>query len=378
MGRSNNNLLIVLLSAVTFLSGCALPRNPVPVDKMSIAKFVTIEDVRSVGLKYTSDPNNSNTLPQNCSVLALSGGGSDGAFGAGFLCGWTQTGKRPSFDMVTGISTGALIAPLVFLGPEYDRQLKKAYTTITANDIFSFFALSRESFVDTWPLQKKISQTIDQQVLDLIAEEHNKGRRLYIGTTNLDSQSLIVWDMGKIAASGNKDALKLFRKIMLASASIPGLFAPVYFEVEIEGVKYDEMHVDGGVIMSVFGYGPLFEVKTGGGKRSPEKNKLYIIYNGQAAAKGQQVKRNLPSIIPRALLTLTKSHAWGDLYRLYTIAEKNGIDFNYICIPDNYTPATDTYFDNKEMNKVFDLGFEMGRGNCKWSKTPPGLDTNGS
>lgn len=376
MGRSKKGFFLgLLLVAAVFLTGCTLPRNPVPVDKMSIAHLAAVKNARTTGIRHAADPNcGKRQLPEDLNILALSGGGPDGAFGAGFLCGWT-TAARPQFDMVTGISTGALIAPFAFLGPQYDSMLKEAYTTVTAKDVFVPFIMSGESFADAGPLKKEINRVITPQIVEAVGAEHKKGRRLYIGTTNLDSQKLVVWDMGRIASSGSGDAVELFRKILLASSSIPGLFAPVYFEVEADGAKYDEMHADGSLMTSVFGYGPLFEVKCDRRKPPKKTNTLYIIYNGQPAAAARQVKRNLSSIIPRALLTLTKSHAWGDLCRLYTISEKNGIDFNYIGIPDNYIPLTDKSFDKEEMNRLFKLGFEMGRKPGQWRKIPPGFDT---
>ena len=166
--------------------------------------------------------------------LALSGGGDDGAFGAGVLCGWTAHGDRPEFKLVTGISTGALIAPFAFLGSSYDDTLRYLYTGITGKDIFSMKSLLtvlwRESVADTQPLAKMLDKYVDESMLAEIAAAHTKGRRLIIGTTQLDAQRLVLWDMGAIASSGDPDAIKLFRKIMLTSASIPGAFPAAIYQ----------------------------------------------------------------------------------------------------------------------------------------------------
>jgi predicted acylesterase/phospholipase RssA len=235
--------------ALVFLgsAGCSLLRNPVPTELMADADLVAIKGVRGWGGEYsrqlqedmvksvrqqregdfplTADGSTSYT------ALALSGGGANGAFGAGFLCGWTEAGTRPEFKLVTGISTGALIAPAAFLGPEYDQKLRDIYTKVATEDIMdvrSFLTLLwSESLAKIAPLQTLIERNVDQEVFEAVAEAHNRGRRLYIGTTNLDAQRFVVWNMGAIATSGHPRALELFRKVMLASASIPAAFPPV-------------------------------------------------------------------------------------------------------------------------------------------------------
>jgi predicted acylesterase/phospholipase RssA len=169
-------------------------------------------------------------------ILAISGGGADGAFGAGLLCGWTKHGDRPRFKLVTGVSTGSLIAPFAFLGPEYDARLKEVYTTISTKNIYQVRSLLKmlrsDSIADTWPLAELAAKSMDDDLLRAIAAEHQKGRRLFVGTTNLDAQRLVIWDMGAIAAIGTPEAFKLFRRILLASAAIPVMFPPIYLEVE--------------------------------------------------------------------------------------------------------------------------------------------------
>ena len=183
----------------------------------------------------------------------MSGGGSNGAFGAGLLYGWTKTGTRPDFKLVTGISTGALIAPFAYLGSDFDEELKLVYTTITAENILQkrnilAILFKSESLANTDPLQQLVEQYISEDTLRAVAERHDRGHRLYIGTTHMDAQHLIVWNMGLIAKQQSSKALDLFRKVMVASASIPVAFPPVFIEVEIDGEPFDEMHVDGGTL----------------------------------------------------------------------------------------------------------------------------------
>jgi predicted patatin/cPLA2 family phospholipase len=193
--------------------------------------------------------------------LSLSGGGGDGAFGAGVLVGWSESGKRPKFDVVTGISTGTLIAPMAFLGAEYDEKMREAYTTISAADVEEHQELAAllgatDSLSAGAPLQKLIARYVTQQMLDEIAVQHRKGRALLNGTTNLDAQRPVIWDIGSIAESGLPDALALTRQIIRASASIPGEFPPVKIAVNAAGKPYHEIHVDGGVTRQVFLFPP--------------------------------------------------------------------------------------------------------------------------
>ena len=176
--------------------------------------------------------------------LAISGGGSDGAYGAGVLTGWTEAGTRPEFAVVTGSSIGSLIAPFAFLGPRYDEEIRKNFTTIAAADIFED-RVTRDSLFDHWPLKRIIEQRVTAKLLSEIAAEHARGRRLLVATTNLDAGRRVLWNMGAIAARGDDKALKLFRDILLASCSIPGFFSPVGIEVEANGKRFEEMHNDG-------------------------------------------------------------------------------------------------------------------------------------
>jgi predicted patatin/cPLA2 family phospholipase len=188
-------------------------------------------------------------------LLAISGGAEDGAYGAGLLVGWSDAGTRPVFDLVTGVSSGALIAPFVYLGREHDNQLREIFTKYGRKDIFTYNVpglLEGSALADDAPLARLIEKYVDDAFLKEIARERIKGRILLIGTTNLDTQRPVLWDMGRIAMSNNRDAMVLFRKILLASATLPGVFPPVRIQVRVGGQNYDELHVDGGVTRQVF------------------------------------------------------------------------------------------------------------------------------
>jgi hypothetical protein len=244
--------------------------------------------------------------------LALSGGGSDGAFGAGVLVGWTASGKRPEFDLVTGVSTGALTAPFAFLGPKYDPALKHVFTQSSTKDIAIMQPvrglLGGDSLASNAPLAKVIAYYIDEGFLREVSEEHRKGRRLLIGTTNLDAERPVIWDMGRIATSGSPDALQLFRTVLLASAAIPAVFPPGFIKVAVEGAVYDEMHVDGGTTREVFLVPTQFMAsRVDGGLGINPIRCADIIRNGHVAPEYKAVKARTLSIAGRAVSSLIKS-----------------------------------------------------------------------
>ena len=317
--------------------------------------------------------------------LALSGGGANGAFGAGFLNGWSSTGTRPVFKIVTGVSTGALMAPFAFIGPEYDLALQQFYTTTRSRDVFmlgSTFGIlwqlvAGEALADTRPLQAMIASHVDEPLLRRVAEAHRQGRRLYIGTTNLDAPRFVVWNMGLIASSGRPGALELFRKVMLASASIPVAFPPVFFDVELArgGPRYDEMHVDGGVGARVFLNGGVFRgsvMRRRGGVGGTGKENIYVIHNGQLVPLPDPIPRSLSAIAVRVIDASGRAAAVGDLFRIYAYAQREDAGFQWVTIPEDVTMEADEFFDPVQMQALYDLGFRMAAAGGDWSTLPPG------
>ena len=235
-------------------------------------------------------------------LLALSGGQEDGAFGAGLLVGWSERGDRPRFKIVTGTSTGALAAPFAFLGREYDWALKKIYTETQAADVvsgkrFLLSAVNNEALMDSGPLEQSIAKYLDIKILDRIGEEYEKGRLLLISTTNLDTGRLAIWNVGAIAASGHPRRLDLVRKIILASAAIPGMFPPVMIDVLLDQAKHQEMHVDGGTVSQVFLYPPSLklgghpaagEFRPSGRLRHPQRPRIACAGEGRAQDPGDR------------------------------------------------------------------------------------------
>jgi hypothetical protein len=308
--------------------------------------------------------------------LAISGGGSDGAFGAGLLVGWSEAGARPKFDLVTGISTGALIAPFAFLGSEYDPQLKEVYTSYDANDIARkrplISVLADVSIADDSPMAHLIARYVTPDFVDRIAAEHRKGRRLLIGTTHLDAQRPVIWDMGRIAIRNDQNAINLFRKVMLASASIPGVFPPVLISVDQDGKLFDEMHVDGGVARQVFIFPTHFDPLTLDRElnRSPTR-RLFVIRNARLNPEWQTVEPQLLKIAGRSIASLIKYQGRGDLDRMYLQCRSYKIDFNLASIPVSFSEREKQPFDLEYMNALFDVAYDLGRQGYHWQKKPP-------
>jgi hypothetical protein len=310
-------------------------------------------------------------------LLAISGGGSDGAFGAGLLVGWTEAGTRPEFKIVTGVSIGALTAPFAFLGPEYDDQLRKVFTTISADDIRerrSFLdAIFGDGLSDTTPLWNLIRRYIDEQMLEAIAEEYSKGRLLFIATTNLDAQRSVIWNIGEIAKSGHPEALNLFRRILFASASIPGAFSPVMIDVEANGKRFQEMHVDGGTVAQVFIYPPSIKIeKVTKAYGVGRERVLYVIRNARLDPQWASVERSIFAISTRAIQSLIQAQGVGDLYVIYLQSQRDNLDYNLAFIPPDFNAPHKEIFDTDYMNQLFGYAYGLSKEGYPWEKYPPG------
>ena len=311
-------------------------------------------------------------------ILALSGGGGDGAFGAGLLAGWTARGTRPQFEVVTGVSAGAIIAPFAYLGPRYDRTLHEIWTNYETSQIVTAQILpgllGGSALTDTAPLQALIAKYVDRRFLGEIAREYRRGRVLLIGTTNIDAQRPVVWNMGEIAASQHPDALSLFRKVILASAAIPGAFPPVSIEVRADGKIYEEMHVDGGTTREIFvspvevpltAFDPLYE--------QPPLRKIYLIKNGKLAPEYDAVPKQTIPISVRAIYTLIKSQSQGEIYKVWRMSRDAGADFNLLAVPATFNQKASQAFDPAYQTALYEEGYRLGRAGNAWQKRPPVL-----
>jgi predicted acylesterase/phospholipase RssA len=329
---------ITSILAIAVMAGCAsaIKRNPVPESLIDVAEVRNLEDVRFWG--DAAPPNFQAWLKesrwdqmgsQSHHYLAISGGGENGAYGAGFLNGWSAAGTRPEFTIVTGISTGALLAPFAFLGPDYDDDIKAFYTEFSKDDLVErrsiFKMLSNASIIDNRLLREKVAQYITQELMQKIAAEYQKGRILIVGTTNLDTSRPVLWSIGRIAASGAPNALELIHDIIIASTSIGGVFPPVIISVEANGESYDEMHVDGGTVNQVFMY-PLgmdfSEIKKRVGLT--ENPKVYVLRNAPLNPAYQVVKYSMLEVVGQSVTSLLRTQGIGDIERIYLEARRDG------------------------------------------------------
>lgn len=307
------------------------------------------------------------------SLLAISGGGGDGAYAAGLLAGWTQAGTRPVFKVVTGISTGALAAPFAFLGSAFDKKLEMVFTKPSTKDIAKkkpfWAALFSDALSDASPLGRIIDRNIDDEVLSRVAAEYHNGRLLIIATTNLDAAQPCIWNMGAIAASGHPKALEFFRTILKAAAAVPAVFPPVMIDVEVDGRRYQEMHVDGGTTAQVFVYPAEVHVDVLGGKR---ERSLYVIRNARLDPDWSAVERKTLSIANVAIASLVRTQGFGDLYRIYALAQRDGVDYNVAYIPRDFTVPHPDSFDPAYMQSLFEFGRRQAAAGYPWAKAPPG------
>jgi len=371
--------------AAAFVAGCNPPaRLDALPSGAGVVSFLQISNARfdsedSEALKQEIWQSLTREYPKlSNTMLALSGGQEDGAFGAGLLVGWSKQGSRPQFKIVTGTSTGALAAPFAFLGSEYDWALKKIYTETQSGDVASsarslLSAVNSDSLMDNSPLAQSINRYLDVNLLDRIAEEYEKGRLLLISTANLDTGKLVIWNIGAIAASRHPARLKLVRNIMLASTAIPGIFPPVMIDVALDKDKRQEMHVDGGTVSQVFLYPPSLQLGTILWREGSTRPAAYVIRNGRASPLPEKVERKTLSIAGRAVQTMIASNGVGELYRIYTATRRDAIDFNLAMIGNDFTHPYTKPFDHAYMVKLFEHGLSKGIMGKQWQKVPPGF-----
>jgi hypothetical protein len=315
-----------------------------------------IPDARAWG---DSEQEFSRLLPQASGPwLAISGGGSDGAFGGGVLAGWSETGARPQFAVVTGASIGSLLAPFAFLGSRHDEEVRNTFTSISAADIFED-RKTRDSLFDSWPLRRQIELRVTRQLLSNIAAEHARGRRLFVATTNLDAGRRVVWNMGAIAARGDDRALKLFHDILLASCSIPGFFSPVGIEVEAHGRKFEEMHSDGTLTA------PFFVVPesmlSASGTAPPPLGQLYLLVNSKLSPDFSMTDPSIAGVLSRSITAALKSAMRAGIMLISAGAQRHGFGLRIAHVDDGFNHPHRGVFDGAYMRALYDYGVAAGR-----------------
>ncbi len=389
--------LVASIAIAIFSAGCAasLDRAIVPESLAAVAQIDGMADIRTWGdqgqaasrrfiasegsrIKARLQEARRRGLKPTSNLLALSGGADDGAFGAGLLVGWSQNGDRPQFDLVTGVSAGALIAPFAFIGADYDQQLSEIFTNYGGDQIYQANILAGilggPGIALNEPLKKLVARYVDADMVRRLAEERAKGRILLIGTTNIDVQRPVFWDIGRIAQSGHQHSVHLIRDVLIASAAIPGVFPPVRIKVKAGGKQYEELHVDGGTTREVFFSPTDFTFKeldkAIGTKVS---RRLFVIRNGKLGPEWEATGETALAIGARSLSTVLKNQTLGDLIRMHAKAKAEGIDYNLAAIPDGFKAAHPAPFDQGYMKALYAEGFRLGREGYAWMKEPPGM-----
>jgi predicted acylesterase/phospholipase RssA len=311
--------------------------------------------------------------------LAISGGGQDGAFGAGLMNGWTASGQRPEFQIVTGISTGALSAPFVFLGPDYDDKLREVYTTKKTSDLvesrsWTVIATGDSAF-DNTRLRSLIDSYIDAEMIRRLSEEYRRGRRLFVGTTNLDAGRPVAWNITSIAASDYPEKQKLIVDVLLASASIPGVFPPVLIEVDVGGTTYDELHVDGGAVSQVFVYPSSLDFAEVLKRVEITKPfNIYVIRNSKLKPDWKPVEAGIFEITATSISSLIRTQGLGDLSSIYLLSQRDGGNFKLAYVPDDFDVDYDEMFDPEYMKALYDVGYALAKDGIDWEKLPPSAE----
>ncbi|WP_374207780.1 patatin-like phospholipase family protein [Bradyrhizobium sp. 190] len=374
--RTGSRLLrsAVLLCSLALAACTSLPRTPYSAAEASGSRVLDIDGLR----RYTDEPVTKFRFEKDDrsstrTYLALSGGGADGAYGVGVLNGWTAAGSRPAFSVVSGVSTGGLIAPFAFLGSQYDDTLREVYTSGIAESLLNDPSIIRVLFgsglFGNKRLRELVARYVGPEILAAVARENAKGRKLLVVTTDLDTQRTVVWDMGKIAAIGSPEALRLFRDVMAASASIPLVFPPILIEAEGQGRRFEEMHVDGGVTAPVLTLPDalLFQGRLPGNSRM----NIYILVNKKLERTFELVSNSTIDVASRSLSSITQSQTRSVIFSTYDFAKRNRWGFHLSYIERDYPASSSEGFDTAYMRALYQYGYEKAASGRAWTSTLP-------
>ncbi|MGY4504897.1 putative patatin/cPLA2 family phospholipase [Bradyrhizobium sp. GM24.11] len=357
------------------LAACtSLPRTPYTAADASASRVLDIDGLR----RYADEPITKFSFEQDKvtgsrTYLALSGGGADGAYGVGVLNGWTAARNRPTFSVVSGVSTGGLIAPFAFLGSQYDDTIRELYTSGIAESLLNDPSIIRVLFgsglFGNTRLRELVARYVGPEIMAQVARENAKGRRLLVVTTDLDTQRTAIWDMGKIAAVGTPEALKLFRDVMAASASIPLVFPPILIEAEGQGRRFQEMHVDGGVTAPVLTLPEalLFQGRLPGNA----KMDIYILVNKKIERNFELVANSTIDVASRSLSSITQSQTRSIIFSTYDFAQRNHLGFHLSYIERDYPAPPSEGFDTGYMQALYQYGYEKAAGGQAWTSRMP-------
>lgn len=382
-----------LCLAAALLAGCGLmsrcrpaqhfvvqrPSEPYP----EVTRPTTVSIAAALGPPQVDPDPHSKSLTKPLKILAVCAGGMDAAFSAGALVGWTKAGDRPTFDIVTGTSSGAMAGAFAFLGPKYDNRLIAVFTDLIASDMFRVRPIRNllrdGALASPQALESLIESEITDEFLADLRAAHAAGRRLFIGTTHVETRRLVVWDLGAIASSDRPDAAVLVRKIMLASVTWPGLLPPVEFLVEADGQARHEHHIDGGASAQVFvRFGPV-SGWPGRDEASPgwlAGSDLYVLACGRLFETAKQAPPQLLDRILGGVSCITGSLARADMYRLYALSLASGMNFHLLALPPEYRGIDQSLLkvDSSELARLFNAGYRLTASRTPWRHTAPGVE----
>jgi hypothetical protein len=374
----------VCLSAVVVAAGCAaihreqapeLALNTTtPVGFQTVVRYVngySTEDPRAIGVHFLEALRRRRgaSMDGTLNILALSGGGAGGAFGAGALVGLSERGERPQFDIVTGVSAGALIAPFAFLGPAWDAQLTDAFLGPRAEHLLDsrgVRVLFQPGVYGSGPLVELVDHFVSDELIQAVAQQAALGRLLLVATTDLDKEETVIWDMGRIAAHGGEAARTLFRNVLVASASIPGVFEPIVIPVEKAGVRYDEMHVDGDVTVPFFVAPALAYIRPVDANGLKGAN-IYVLVNGQLGGVPYTTPVDTVSIISRSYSATLTHLARTNVVLTSEFAQKYDMDFRFSSLPMDYPFRGPLDFQQSSMRTLFNYGADCAREGRLWT-----------
>jgi hypothetical protein len=369
-----------LLFSVLVLAGCttihrepapeSILGTPAPVGFHSDIRYAST-DPRAIRSRFSEiiqrrrDASRDHAL----NILALSGGGSGGSFGAGALVGFSQQGKRPQFDVVTGVSAGALIAPFAFLGPAWDARLDQNFSGAHSENFLVprwLGVLFRPGLYRNEPLVRFVDDFVTDEMIREVADQAALGRLLLVATTDLDKEETIIWDMGRIAAQGGEAAHNLFRDVLVASASIPGVFPPIIIPVENASSRYDEMHVDASATVPFF-VAPALAYVLPLDPGTLKGANVYVIVNGQLGAKPETTPVDTISILSRSFTAVLQHRARSEIALTSEFAQKYGMNLRLTAIPVSYPFQGPLDFHESSSQQLFHYGAECARAGKLWT-----------
>jgi len=376
--------LILSVCLVAIVAGCAaihreqapemLFNTTTPVGFASVVRYANgyaDGDARAIGSRFseTLERRRAASMDGTLNILALSGGGAGGAFGAGALVGLSRRGERPQFDIVTGVSAGALIAPFAFLGSAWDEHLADAFSGARSEHLLDsrgIGILFRPGFYRSEPLVELVDHFVTDELIQAVARQAALGRLLLVATTDLDKEETVIWDMGRIAAHGGEAARTLFRNVLVASASIPGAFSPMVIAVEKAGVRYDEMHVDGDATVPFFVAPALAYVRPIDANRLKGAH-IYVLVNGQLGGVPHTTPVDTISILTRSFSSTLTHLARANVVLTSEFAQKNDMNFRFSSIPIDYPFHGPLDFQQSSMRALFNYGADCAREGRLWT-----------